>query len=125
MDKHLTVTDKSVKTLRECFVDDNEFLEFGQNLHTLANFLLKSSQDCETLLRKLNYLINDPKKKYELECEYSYKQIMAICTFTLFARENIELINELVKNVHFEILTNEEIKGLQERIDRYEAGNQS
>lgn len=93
------VTQEMVNKLESCFSDADEMRQFFHSLEELISELTFSFQMRKRLDDEAAALI----------------LVKELCWFTLFCRENLELIHQLIANIDYKELTEEEAKRLKDQ----------
>lgn len=94
--KYMIVDKECFLNMYNCFVDSDEFIQFHEHFNSFINEMNYSDQVSKRDINNTSLLTNILMKKVFL--------------FSLFCRDNMELINSLIKHIKFEEVTEEEKK---------------
>lgn len=99
MKKYLHISMDTVEKVCSVFCDDNEMVNFIQNIDDLA--------------RELSFISESARRLHD-ETPKAALMIKEICVLALFFREHIELVHELIKKMKLEEVSEEEFKKLKD-----------
>ncbi len=95
MKSYRIVKIETIEKMMACFSSESEYQEFGLNLNQLA--------------QELQYLglimVRDSEKISQMLAKQTFN-------FAMFCRDNIELIQELVKSVNYSVVSEEYVENL-------------
>jgi len=95
--KHKYVTPESIQELSACFSSIEEVAIFLSQLHDLATEITSISKN----------------RDRASEIDAIYCSLRQMCLFTLFCRDHIELMHQLIKAIKIKELTDEELDEIQ------------
>jgi len=95
--KHMLVTTESMGELGKCFSSPEEIVTFLSQMGQLAKEITFAAE----MRNKVS------------EKDAVYVSLRQVCLFTLFCREHVELVQQLINTVKIQEVTDEELKDFQ------------
>ncbi len=96
--KHMLVTTESMGELGKCFSSPEEIVTFLSQMGHLAKEITFAAE----MRNKVS------------EKDAVYVSLRQVCLFTLFCREHVELVQQLIKTVKIQEITQEELDNLKD-----------
>ena len=96
--KHMLVTAETMGELGKCFASAEEVVTFLSQMGLLAKEITFAAE----MRNKVS------------EKDAVYVSLRQVCLFTLFCREHVELVQQLIKTVKIQEITQEELDNLKD-----------
>lgn len=96
--KHMLVTSETMGELGRCFSNPEEIVTFLSQMGTLAKEI--------TFAAEMRNRVS--------ERDAVYVSLRQVCLFTLFCREHVELVQQLIKTVKIQEVTQEELDNMKD-----------